>query len=465
MKIFISYRRSVSSDIVGRLRDVLVHHFGENEVFMDVYSIDVGLDFRVVIRDEIAQVDALVLVIGPQFDAQRLHEESDALRTEIHEALRQGKLVLPVLHGGAVMPSASELPEQIRNLAFLNAGRLRSDPDFPHDAEAVVRRLLQSSGGSDDAVALPPPIALLGRRRRNPAWLLPAAVGVIALAIAATLIVALSGGAETKLSGPSSPATNSSATNSSMSLEAGTPATPATPATSPNVASEAPVAADPNVIASEGNERAGANDESEVKRIQSWLVDVGLVVTADGRFGPKTASAVKEFQQSAGLEVTGAVDALTYETLQVVAENVTSTITLASTTVDPVEIQVLADCADAFVQTVAHSRSDPSFDAHLSESLVMANELIDPAYRSYPVRAIDGGCFGNAKVVLVLVGPLPSTDFARQVCLQLRQAERQAVTADPNRYPSLKPSGNPPTPSAQELAIYRPPGESSKPCD
>lgn len=454
--------------MVGRLRDILVHRFGETEVFMDVYSIDVGLDFRVVIRNAIAQVDALVLVIGPQFDAQRLHEESDALRTEIHEAFSQKKLVLPVLHGGAVMPSASELPAQIRDLAFLNAGRLRSDPDFPHDAEAVVRRLLQAKGASEVAVATPPPISPSGHWRRKPVWLLPAALGAIVLTVGAVLIVALSGGTQTTLSGLSSVSTSPAATNTSVEAEMIT--TAGSLVAPPEVASEAPVAEDPvvedpNVIASVGKQEAGTSDEAEVRRIQNWLIDVGYVVSVDGRFGPQTEDAVAKFQQSRGLEATGVVDVSTYEALQAAANGANQTTTPASTTADIVEIEQLTDCASHFVQTAAHAYSDPLFDAHLSATLAMTNELIDSAYAAYPVRAIDGECFGKGNVVLVLIGQLPSTDFARQVCLQLRQAEQQAVAADPNKYPGLEASGDPPEPSVDQLARFRLPGQESKACD
>lgn len=44
--IFISYRRCDSIDIVGRIYDRLVAHFGANSVFKDVDSIPFGVNFR-----------------------------------------------------------------------------------------------------------------------------------------------------------------------------------------------------------------------------------------------------------------------------------------------------------------------------------------------------------------------------------------------------------------------------------
>ena len=52
-----------------------------------------------------------------------------------------------------------------------------------------------------------------------------------------------------------------------------------------------------------------------VRLIQSWLTLGGLAVVPDGEFGPATAKQVKTFQQSKGVEPTGAVDQSTYDLL------------------------------------------------------------------------------------------------------------------------------------------------------
>ncbi len=46
MKIFISYRRADSRDVVGRICDHLAREHGEQSVFVDVDSISPGDDFR-----------------------------------------------------------------------------------------------------------------------------------------------------------------------------------------------------------------------------------------------------------------------------------------------------------------------------------------------------------------------------------------------------------------------------------
>jgi hypothetical protein len=44
-QIFISYRRDDSSAWAGRLYDHLSSHFASNHIFMDVDSLDLGIDF------------------------------------------------------------------------------------------------------------------------------------------------------------------------------------------------------------------------------------------------------------------------------------------------------------------------------------------------------------------------------------------------------------------------------------
>ena len=54
---------------------------------------------------------------------------------------------------------------------------------------------------------------------------------------------------------------------------------------------------------------------AEVAEIQGHLVNLGYDVIADGDFGPSTVDAVKSFQKSQGLKVSGYVDESTYTAL------------------------------------------------------------------------------------------------------------------------------------------------------
>ena len=50
-KIFLSYRRDDTQHVAGRLYDRLADHFGQENIFMDVDSIEPGLDFIEVIDE------------------------------------------------------------------------------------------------------------------------------------------------------------------------------------------------------------------------------------------------------------------------------------------------------------------------------------------------------------------------------------------------------------------------------
>ena len=53
-KILISYRREDSADVTGRIYDRLIQKFGQEEVFMDVVAIPLGVDFRIYLDEQVA---------------------------------------------------------------------------------------------------------------------------------------------------------------------------------------------------------------------------------------------------------------------------------------------------------------------------------------------------------------------------------------------------------------------------
>src|SRR5215475_2322223 len=56
--IFVSYRRQESSHLAGRLADRLADRFGEGQVFIDVDTIEPGVDFAEEISRAVATPDA-----------------------------------------------------------------------------------------------------------------------------------------------------------------------------------------------------------------------------------------------------------------------------------------------------------------------------------------------------------------------------------------------------------------------
>jgi DNA polymerase len=146
-RIFINYRRQDSEGYVGRLYDHLLKHFERDDIFMDVDSIQPGVDFTKALESAVAACDVFIAMIGPQWlvvtdehGERRLDQWNDFVRLEIASALRLNKTVIPVLVGRARMPAPNLLPEDIAPLAHRNAIEL-SHERFAYDIERLVEAM------------------------------------------------------------------------------------------------------------------------------------------------------------------------------------------------------------------------------------------------------------------------------------------------------------------------------------
>jgi hypothetical protein len=126
--IFLSYRRDDSAGWAGRLHEHLVREWGPARVFIDIDAIAPGDDFREAIARTMHTCDVVIVVIGPnwisvrdQAGNRRLDDESDTHRQEVLAALAADVRVIPVLVGGASMPTLSELPGPLQELRYRNA--------------------------------------------------------------------------------------------------------------------------------------------------------------------------------------------------------------------------------------------------------------------------------------------------------------------------------------------------------
>src|SRR5262245_52945188 len=63
-KIFISYRRDDSFGYAQTIYSELVRHFSKDQVFMDVDTVEPGVDFVDVIEKAVGECDVLVALIG-----------------------------------------------------------------------------------------------------------------------------------------------------------------------------------------------------------------------------------------------------------------------------------------------------------------------------------------------------------------------------------------------------------------
>ena len=144
-KIFLSYRRDDSADVAGRIYDRLVERFGKKQVFKDVDSIPLGVDFRRHLDQMVASCDVLLAVMGDRWltvggpeGKKRLDDAKDFVRIELEAALKREIPVIPVLVRGADVPQESELPPSLSGLAYRNGLAVRPDPDFHRDMDRLI---------------------------------------------------------------------------------------------------------------------------------------------------------------------------------------------------------------------------------------------------------------------------------------------------------------------------------------
>jgi len=155
--IFVSYRRQESGPTAGRLSDRLADRFGEGQVFIDVDTIEPGVDFAEEIFRAVAACQVLLAIIGPTWltttderGGRRLDDPDDIVRLEIEAALARGVRVIPILVEGAAMPGRQDLPESLAGLARRNALLIRHE-SFRSDAGRLVtaiERILAPASGT-----------------------------------------------------------------------------------------------------------------------------------------------------------------------------------------------------------------------------------------------------------------------------------------------------------------------------
>ena len=136
-KILISYRRSDTAGVAGRIFDRLVARFGHESIFMDVDHIPFGIDFRDHIRETLLAGDMLLAIVGHRWLGQRegararMHDDNDPVRVEIETALQNGVTLIPVLVDGAPMPAPDELPSALEKFSYPERRAGRHRPRFP----------------------------------------------------------------------------------------------------------------------------------------------------------------------------------------------------------------------------------------------------------------------------------------------------------------------------------------------
>jgi hypothetical protein len=182
VRIFLSYRREDASGHAGRLYDALSERFGDENVFIDIDTIDPGTDFGEAITRAVAGCDALIALIGRSWltatddeGRRRLDVPEDFVRLELEAALERDVVLIPAFVQGAQPPAPDRLPASLAPLGRRQGVELR-DVGWRDDVKRLIARL------EGERAPKPKP----ARRRRLA--LVAAAVALLAIAAAAVLV-------------------------------------------------------------------------------------------------------------------------------------------------------------------------------------------------------------------------------------------------------------------------------------
>lgn len=160
-RIFINYRREDTAPNASRIYEWLSERYGDEQVFMDVDTIEPGLDWMQAIDRAVGSADLVLALIGTdwlnEFE-RRGFEADDPMRHELETALSREEIrVIPLLVNGAKMPPSTELPPTLASLARRHALEIMrpGDERFRVDKQALLERVDRVIGVPD-----PPPAGI-----------------------------------------------------------------------------------------------------------------------------------------------------------------------------------------------------------------------------------------------------------------------------------------------------------------
>jgi hypothetical protein len=163
MRVFISYRRRDSGGHVPAIKQVLAEATirGEAcELFIDLDIISPGRDYLDAIDAALKTSDVALALVGRHWlvedGVRRIDAADDPVRMELRAAISMKTPLLAVLVDRAAMPSAAELPADIREIAHAKAVKLR-DETFDQDAAVLVSTI---AGFKSRAANAPAPATL-----------------------------------------------------------------------------------------------------------------------------------------------------------------------------------------------------------------------------------------------------------------------------------------------------------------
>lgn len=140
--IFVSYRQGDSTESAERIYGYLLARYGT--VYHDAGPVQQGMDRRRVLIERVRHVDVVFVIIGRRWAAlPGLNNPEDPTYVAIAVALATpGRVVVPLLVQGAVMPHAELLPPRLQGLANRSPFSVREAPDFEVDMERLLQAVM-----------------------------------------------------------------------------------------------------------------------------------------------------------------------------------------------------------------------------------------------------------------------------------------------------------------------------------
>jgi hypothetical protein len=151
--IFINYRREDTGPYARLMQVRFGQCFPDAPVFIDLDSIEAGVDFAEAIESAVRSCAVLIVLIGRQWLAitddeggRRLDNPDDYVRFEIRTALEHGVRIIPVLVDGAKALQERQLPNALHRLARLYSLEMSYGRFAEDEARlmSVIRKVLES---------------------------------------------------------------------------------------------------------------------------------------------------------------------------------------------------------------------------------------------------------------------------------------------------------------------------------
>ena len=140
-EIFISYRRE-DTPSARLLYYNLENIFGKERIFWDLQNIPPGENFVKAIEAAVKSCRIVLAIVGPAWNSldetgqRELMKDTDFVRFELIQAIRDGKPIIPALVQSASMPAPEDLPRRLKDFAHFNAIEL-SDSRWDYDVKQL----------------------------------------------------------------------------------------------------------------------------------------------------------------------------------------------------------------------------------------------------------------------------------------------------------------------------------------